>query len=682
MPSRFPQELLHSLRSGTLVPMIGSGFSIPSQVPSWSTVIERLLTVLIDDEVPGAEQLLGSFRQGHISHIAAPELTQALRGKYDLRQAIARELKHPFAPSRYHDHLFSTYFDVVITTNWDKIIERHFSDLGRPLQTIVTPAQLRFFDEKTRTQLVKMHGTCDDPDSMIIAADEYANYKLKNRLLFDFMRVTFATKTVLFLGFSLEDPNIRPLLYGIRNELENLQTRTHYAVLYKPNATVRAVLSELNIRIIEPEGPSHSEAYEAWLKEFSSQSVLIGKDNRAKADLVNSELVEATKTPGRTLRMRAALGFLSSPPPEPDAPIYGSAEQDALEHKMTELVETYLRTSKVNQVRCIVHLSPRHQREKGYSRKQLRRRFAEMLRIVNAYPGQVHLAHSPIPVDKNDVILEGESSVTTLKAGLEVGYQSTFCHKNRWTILADVERFEREFDSLRLSNYELAVSLGINVESSEWPHILTVSILSRAVDSMCDDRVVMTCDDDGHIDGEMNRVLAHEEGRRHKSVHVHFTAQVDGVECIVFQRRSNKPDQYKRMLDVAVAGHPQSQDFAREAAREVAEEMGVDIVPADLTLVEESLREDGSDREHVSVFWLDVTDRLDDMLARFGVDVAEVHLVRVEELAGLMLQSTRVVHHAGMVFRAEAMVSQEEFVPGVLEEAASVLGKRRVVPTV
>lgn len=682
MPSQFPQELLHSLRSGTLVPMIGSGFSIPSQVPSWSAVIERLLTVLIDDEVPGAEQLLGSFKEGHISHIAAPELTQALRGKYDLRQAIARELKHPFAPSRYHDHLFSTHFDIVITTNWDKIIERHFSDLGRPLQTIVTPAQLRFFDEKTRTQLVKMHGTCDDPDSMIIAADEYANYKLRNRLLFDFMRVTFATKTVLFLGFSLEDPNIRPLLYGIRNELENLQTRTHYAVLYEPHATVRAVLSELNIRIIEPDGPSHTEAYEAWLKEFSSQSVLIGKDNKAKANLVNAELVEATKTPGRTLRMRAALGFLSSPPPEPDAPIYGSAAQDVLEHKMTQLVETYLRTSKVNQVRCIVHLSPRHQREKGYSRKQLQRRFEEMLRIVNAYPGQVHLAHSSIPVDKNDVILEGESSVTTLKAGLEVGYQSTLCHKNRWTILADVERFEREFDSFRLRNRELAASLGIDVESPEWPHALSVFILSRAVESMRDNRIVMTCDDEGRIDGEMNRVEAHEEGRRHKSVHVHFTAEIEGVEHIVFQRRSNKPDQYKHMMDVAVAGHPESRDLPREAAREITEEMGVDIVPAELTLVEENLREDGSDREHVSVYWLDATPRLKDMLARFGVDVAEVHLVPTGELTGSPLRSTRVVHHAGMVFRAEATVSREEFVPGVLEEAALVLEKRRFAPIV
>jgi isopentenyldiphosphate isomerase len=91
-------------------------------------------------------------------------------------------------------------------------------------------------------------------------------------------------------------------------------------------------------------------------------------------------------------------------------------------------------------------------------------------------------------------------------------------------------------------------------------------------------------DEFGNPTGEtVEREKAHEQGIRHRTVHIWISREVDGRKQVLLQKRAMNKDSYPGGYDTSSAGHIQAGDEPLESAiRELGEELGLVAEPSQL----------------------------------------------------------------------------------------------------
>ena len=89
-------------------------------------------------------------------------------------------------------------FDVILTTNFDRLIEKALDRAKIRFHLAYDDSHLKYFNEKTQPHVVKMHGSIDDPNSTVFALSSYKDYTKSRRILYSFLTGLFATRTILF----------------------------------------------------------------------------------------------------------------------------------------------------------------------------------------------------------------------------------------------------------------------------------------------------------------------------------------------------------------------------------------------------------------------------------------------------------------------------------------------------
>ena len=75
-----------------------------------------------------------------------------------------------------------------------------------------------------------MHGDISLPHEAVLTKDDYENYNNKRQLFTTALQGDLVSKTMLFIGFSFDDPNLEYILSRIRILLGQNQ-RTHYCFM-------------------------------------------------------------------------------------------------------------------------------------------------------------------------------------------------------------------------------------------------------------------------------------------------------------------------------------------------------------------------------------------------------------------------------------------------------------------
>jgi hypothetical protein len=124
------------------------------------------------------------------------------------------------------------YFNRLVTTNWDPFIER---DLD-VLVPIVEDRDLAFWDDKKR-QVLKIHGCITRPYSLVATQSDYEACLTRNPLIFNKLKDLMATKTFLFMGYSMRDEDFQDVWGTITGSLGRFG-KLGYAI--DPNLTNEA----------------------------------------------------------------------------------------------------------------------------------------------------------------------------------------------------------------------------------------------------------------------------------------------------------------------------------------------------------------------------------------------------------------------------------------------------------
>ena len=101
----------------------------------------------------------------------------------------------------------------VITTNYDSFLEDYFKGFCK----YVGQSQLIFSPIQGVAEIYKIHGCVTSPESLIVSSNDYANFKKRNAYLAAKLLTIFVEHPVIFLGYSISDPNILELLFSLKD---------------------------------------------------------------------------------------------------------------------------------------------------------------------------------------------------------------------------------------------------------------------------------------------------------------------------------------------------------------------------------------------------------------------------------------------------------------------------------
>ena len=289
------EDLVKAIRNRRAILFAGAGVSMTVGLPSWRTLIDHIAEELrLDPEMvegPDVNYLtLAEYyrlRQGSIG---------PLRSWMDRNWSIPEEV---LRESRVHELIARLDFPIIYTTNFDRNLETALQLHGKEFVKIVSAKDIARIREGVM-QLVKFHGDFDDDQSIVIAETDYLD-----RLSFEspldikfhgdfeddkslvlaetdyFDRLAFASpldvkfradalgKTILFVGYSLSDMNIRLLLYRLwqtwRDSGYEQNRPPSYVFMMRPNPIETSVLEQWGIKVIVDETGSPEHALETFL---------------------------------------------------------------------------------------------------------------------------------------------------------------------------------------------------------------------------------------------------------------------------------------------------------------------------------------------------------------------------------------------------------------------------------
>jgi SIR2-like domain len=126
--------------------------------------------------------------------------------------------------------------DGLITTNYDPLLEHLFPGF----KAYIGQEEMLFSEVQSVGEIYKIHGSWERPDSLVLTADDYAQFDEHNPYLAAKLMTIFVDRPIIFLGYSMGDRNITRILNAIARALSTehlikLQDRLVY-VTWDPEA--------------------------------------------------------------------------------------------------------------------------------------------------------------------------------------------------------------------------------------------------------------------------------------------------------------------------------------------------------------------------------------------------------------------------------------------------------------
>jgi hypothetical protein len=260
-----PEELVAAAKDRRVILFAGAGLSMSVGLPSWREFIRHLAEQLgLDsDNVLGPElgyRTLAEYyriKQGSIG---------PLRSWMDRNWKVAEE---KVRGSKMHELVVALDFPIIYTTNYDRNIEAAFEVHGRDYVKIANTRDIARARDNV-TQIVKFHGDFDDDDSLVLTETDYFDRLEFNAPLDVKFRSDALGKTVLFVGYSMTDLNIRLLLHNIRRTWKasgyERDRPKSFVFMAAHNPMQEAILGEWGIEVLHGKSDDPSKALTGFLQ--------------------------------------------------------------------------------------------------------------------------------------------------------------------------------------------------------------------------------------------------------------------------------------------------------------------------------------------------------------------------------------------------------------------------------
>ncbi len=261
------------------VAFLGSGLSLAAGLPDWPGLLKELAQQAHESgQVTDLErqQLIEWAGQSDFLMLADALVNKLGRGNF------IRFMKEKFggvtAPTEVHRELTRVPFAAYITTNYDTLLEDAWSEVNRKRLEVFThedQSELRDPFRNRRPFLVKVHGDIHGPDTLVLGLQDFRKVIHENRAYSRFMEDVLSRFSLVFLGYSLSDPDVLNILDELVTVFDGVPGQ-HFALVDESRMTnLRAgvFLRNYGIQVVtyKKSAPNHPEVLE-FVKALSAKA--------------------------------------------------------------------------------------------------------------------------------------------------------------------------------------------------------------------------------------------------------------------------------------------------------------------------------------------------------------------------------------------------------------------------
>ena len=255
-----PADLGAALSAGECVLFVGAGLSRGAGLPDWTELIERLAADL---------------------HVKPParfdylDLAQWYRERFG-RDALARAVGDTFhhacaalRPTLAHYLLLSLPLKIIITTNYDNLLERALAGLKHYPTRVLRQEDVPHTGSGLGVHVVKLHGDAAHPDEIVITRDDYDEFFQRRPAMALLLEGLLLNRTFFFVGYGLKDPNFRQVYSRITRMLAEA-SRPAYATTFETAGGAGAYLTRQwankRLNLIGVPGDSREEQEQEFVR--------------------------------------------------------------------------------------------------------------------------------------------------------------------------------------------------------------------------------------------------------------------------------------------------------------------------------------------------------------------------------------------------------------------------------
>jgi hypothetical protein len=243
-PGRIPDSLKAAYREKRCAVLVGAGASVGAGLPTWSEFLLSMIAeakghrIITDDKAAEYEALAADTSK---YLMVAAGLKEDLSAYFD--EFIDKTFMAPKPqPTDLHRALTAAdRFQFVLTTNYDIVIEQAYRAAGMydvSVCTFTDAGEIQRRLSKREFFILKAHGDASRVGNGIVLTEiDYRNIIYRHRAYQSLLSAMFTMFTIVFVGASMADPEIRLLLSYIADAFSPTSGPSHYAVMAEEDLT-------------------------------------------------------------------------------------------------------------------------------------------------------------------------------------------------------------------------------------------------------------------------------------------------------------------------------------------------------------------------------------------------------------------------------------------------------------
>lgn len=201
------RKIREALDTNKLVVFVGAGVSVDSKLPSWSGLIKRFA------ESVGIDSNKDLNSEDYL-RIAQYYYNQ--RGFKEYYDVIMKQFDISLSPNKIHEFILKMLPHHIVTTNYDNLLEQAIENHVLFYDTVCQDTDFPY--TANDRLLIKMHGDLKTKN-IVLKEEDYLMYSHNFRLIGTFVKSLFANYTILFIGYSLQDYDLKLIMRSVKDIL-------------------------------------------------------------------------------------------------------------------------------------------------------------------------------------------------------------------------------------------------------------------------------------------------------------------------------------------------------------------------------------------------------------------------------------------------------------------------------
>lgn len=275
------EDLSLALKREKLVIFVGAGVSKNSGLPTWGQLVQAF-----------AEQI-GYPMEGRLAteeYIRIPQYYYCLDespNHTDYYSLIKSMVPEDIQPNILNQQIVSLCPKHIVTTNFDTLMDQ----VAKGYQIIREDRYL--LTGISAHYLLKLHGDIRQPQKLVLKEDDYLHYAETHRLMETFLKSLLIDHVFLFVGYSLNDYNLKTFVSWIDYIAEEMQVKQEMHHNYFLSSSLHAGKEYLR-KYYEGKGMQVIDLYQLpkEIEEYAktvSLSDELGRKTYAVLELVGSQ---------------------------------------------------------------------------------------------------------------------------------------------------------------------------------------------------------------------------------------------------------------------------------------------------------------------------------------------------------------------------------------------------------